>query len=99
MVVGEDDNKVEMSCQHLQFCNTKSDSTCTLYILNFQESFTTQYGVERKTKSRLECRHRNLGQKLKKETDRKWLISLSYVGDPKGNRTPVAGVRGRSPDR
>jgi len=37
-----------MSCQHLQFSNTKSDSTCTPYILNFQKSFTTQYGGEEK---------------------------------------------------
>ena len=39
-------------------------------------------GVERKTKSRLECRHRNLGQKLKKGTDRKWLIPLLILGVP-----------------
>ena len=29
------------SCQHLQFCHTKFDSTYTPYILNFQEPFAT----------------------------------------------------------
>ena len=39
-------------------------------------------GVERKTKSRQECRHRNLGQKLKKGTGPKWLIPLIKTGVP-----------------
>ena len=39
-------------------------------------------GVEQKTKSRLECRHRILGRATKKGTDRKWLIPLLILGVP-----------------
>ena len=42
---------LKIACQHLQFRHTKSDTTCTVYILYFQESFTTQYGGEQKQKA------------------------------------------------
>jgi len=35
------------------------------------------------------------GGKQKKGVNRKWLIPLSYSGDPNGTRTRVTGVRGQ----
>ena len=39
-----------MPCQHLEFCHSKPDSTCTLCTLAFQERFTARQLSETKNK-------------------------------------------------
>ena len=33
--------EINISCQNLEFCNTKSDLTCPVYIFILQEPFTS----------------------------------------------------------